>query len=48
VRAWSEHGGDRFPAVVRQGHVVGTQFHPEKSSLPGLALLHAFLDEARR
>jgi glutamine amidotransferase len=46
VRAWSEHGGDRFPALVRQGRVVGTQFHPEKSSGPGVALLHAFLDEA--
>ncbi|HUF29133.1 MAG TPA: imidazole glycerol phosphate synthase subunit HisH [Gemmatimonadaceae bacterium] len=48
VRAWSEHGGDRFPAIVRQERVVGTQFHPEKSSQPGVALLHAFLDEARR
>jgi glutamine amidotransferase len=48
VRAWSEHGGDRFPAVVRQGRVVGTQFHPEKSSAPGVALLHAFLEEAER
>ena len=45
VRAWSEHGGDRFPALVRSGRVVGTQFHPEKSSAPGVALLHAFLDE---
>jgi glutamine amidotransferase len=47
VRGWSEHGGDRFPAIVRQGRVVGTQFHPEKSSAPGVALLHAFLEEAR-
>jgi glutamine amidotransferase len=46
VRAWSEHGGDRFPALVRQRRVVGTQFHPEKSSAPGVALLHAFLEEA--
>jgi glutamine amidotransferase len=48
VRGWSEHGGDRFPALVRQGRVVGTQFHPEKSSAPGVALLHAFLEEAAR
>ncbi|HUF29672.1 MAG TPA: hypothetical protein VMM77_03335 [Gemmatimonadaceae bacterium] len=34
--------------MVRQERVVGTQFHPEKSSQPGVALLHAFLDEARR
>lgn len=48
VRAWSEHGGDRFPAVVRQGRVVGTQFHPEKSSFRGVAFLHRFLEEARQ
>ena len=48
VRAWSEHGGDRFPAFVRQGRVVGTQFHPEKSSAAGVALLRAFLEEAAR
>ena len=48
VRAWSEHGGDRFPALVRQGRVVGTQFHPEKSSSAGVALLRAFIEEAAR
>ena len=44
VRAWSNHDGDRFPAVVRSGNTVGVQFHPEKSSSPGLRFLHAFLD----
>ena len=44
VRAWSSHEDDRFPAVVRVGSTVGVQFHPEKSSLPGLRFLHAFLD----
>lgn len=48
VRAWSSHEGDRFPAVVRAGRTVGVQFHPEKSSRPGVRFLHAFLDEARR
>ena len=47
VRAWSEHDGDRFAAVVRSGRVVGVQFHPEKSSAPGVRFLHAFLEEAR-
>jgi imidazole glycerol-phosphate synthase subunit HisH len=47
VRAWSTHERDRFPAVVRSGRTVGVQFHPEKSSLPGLRFLRAFLDEAR-
>lgn len=47
VVAWSEHEGDRFPAIVRRGAVIGTQFHPEKSSAPGVRFVHAFLDAAR-
>ncbi len=43
VRAWSVHEGDRFPAVVRRGMCVGVQFHPEKSSTPGVRFLDAFL-----
>jgi imidazole glycerol-phosphate synthase subunit HisH len=48
VTAWSEHEGDRFPAVVRHGQVVGMQFHPEKSSSAGVRTVHAFLDAAAR
>lgn len=44
VVAWSVHEGDRFPAVVRLGNVVGTQFHPEKSSTPGVRFVRAFLE----
>jgi glutamine amidotransferase len=47
VTAWTEHEGDRFPAAVRAGRAVGVQFHPEKSSTPGVAFLRAFLDDAR-
>lgn len=47
VTAWSEHDGDRFPAAVRRANVVGTQFHPEKSSAPGVAFVRAFLSMAR-
>ena len=48
ARAWSVHEDDRFPAVVRSGTTVGVQFHPEKSSLPGLRFLRAFLDGVAR
>lgn len=46
VIAWTEHEGDRFASAVRLGHVVGAQFHPEKSSREGVAFVHAFLREA--
>lgn len=47
VTAWSTHGNDRFPAVVRAGACVGVQFHPEKSSTPGRRFVDAFLDAVR-
>jgi glutamine amidotransferase len=47
VRAWSEHEGDRFPAMVRAWDTVGVQFHPEKSSAPGVRFVRAWLDEVR-
>ena len=46
VRAWSMHGYARFPALVRAGRTIGVQFHPEKSSAPGVELVRAFLREA--
>jgi glutamine amidotransferase len=48
VTSWSEHEGDRFAASVRVGNVIGTQFHPEKSSAPGVAFVRAFLAGAAR
>jgi glutamine amidotransferase len=44
VSAWSTHEGDRFPAAVRAGNTMGVQFHPEKSSAPGLAFVYEFLN----
>ena len=37
-----EHG-ERFAAVVAQGHVAGAQFHPERSAAAGARLLANFL-----
>lgn len=35
--------GERFATIVARGSVYGTQFHPEKSSRDGLALLASFV-----
>jgi imidazole glycerol-phosphate synthase subunit HisH len=46
VHAWSTHAGSAFPAMVRNKRTVGVQFHPEKSSRPGVDFIQAFLREA--
>jgi glutamine amidotransferase len=43
VTATCDYGGD-VVAAVEQGSVWATQFHPEKSSRTGLAVLQAFVD----
>ena len=48
VTGWATHEGDRFPSSVRKGNVVGVQFHPEKSSSAGVAMIAAFLAECGR
>lgn len=46
VIAWSDYEGGRFPAAVRKGRCWGVQFHPEKSSSPGLRMIRNFLEAA--
>jgi imidazole glycerol-phosphate synthase subunit HisH len=46
VIAWSSQDDHRFPAAVRVGKALGLQYHPEKSSRPGLQVIERFLTEA--
>ena len=41
------YGGVDFPCIVREGSVVGTQFHPEKSGPVGARLLANWLASLR-
>jgi imidazole glycerol-phosphate synthase subunit HisH len=45
VAAWCDYGR-RFAAAIESGPVWATQFHPEKSSDIGLALLDNFVTQA--
>jgi glutamine amidotransferase len=47
VAAWTTHETDRFTSIVRAGSALGVQFHPEKSSAAGVALLRAVVAAAR-
>lgn len=47
VTATTEHGRS-FVAAVRQGTVVGVQFHPERSGPAGLGILARFVASCRR
>jgi glutamine amidotransferase len=43
IIATSEYEGHRFAAGVRKQNAWGVQFHPEKSSAPGLRIIRNFL-----
>jgi len=42
VVSTSSYGGD-LPCIVRKGHIVGAQFHPEKSHSNGIRLIKNFV-----
>lgn len=39
----TEYEGQIFTSAVRRDHIVGVQFHPEKSSVVGSAMLTSFI-----
>jgi glutamine amidotransferase len=45
VVATVSYGGD-LPCIVRSGHIIGAQFHPEKSHANGVRLIKNFLGVA--
>lgn len=47
VLATSQVDGVTFPSAVRRARTWGVQFHPEKSSNPGLQLIERFINEVR-
>lgn len=46
VLARCTYGGEAFPCVVREGSVLGTQFHPEKSGAVGARVLADWVGSA--
>lgn len=47
VVAYTEYGV-KFPSIIAKKNLFATQFHPEKSSKPGLAILKNFVKIVKR
>jgi glutamine amidotransferase len=45
LAAYSDYGPYMIPGLVQKNHIAGCQFHPEKSSADGLAILKWFGNE---
>ena len=45
IAATTNYGGDVFCSVVKYNHVLGTQFHPEKSGASGLKIYANFVNQ---
>jgi len=37
--------GDQLPCIVRKEHIVGAQFHPEKSHSNGIRFIKNFVEK---
>lgn len=47
IAGTTTYQGDTFASVVRSGHIIGIQFHPERSASGGLEVLAGFVDMCR-
>ena len=47
VIGWTDYGDGPRPSAIRRGKTWGVQFHPEKSSTHGLAMIRNFLETVR-
>lgn len=48
VKAWTEYGAEKFPAIVENESVLGTQFHPEKSQGSGAKIISNFISSCEK
>ena len=46
IAGTTEYEGEVFPSLFRAANTYGTQFHPEKSSVSGLAVIKNFIEFA--
>lgn len=47
VTGWTDYGGE-FASAIKAGSIIGFQFHPEKSSTDGLALIRRWVEAMQK